>query len=74
VSQLTVRVGSDMDRNLENEWDSTSNGLDDWIRHVKSLPLVMDVEYVVNELELDDETLITFESEAHKSWFILRYA
>ena len=50
---------------------SPSN-IDEWLRYLKSLTYVKDAEWI--DRLLNPYTLITFESEAHKNWFILRWS
>jgi hypothetical protein len=40
--------------------------------YIESLPHVKAAKFVYGEV--DAYTLITFESEEHKTWFILRYS
>jgi hypothetical protein len=66
-----------MDLNLEADWHAEEYGLDQWIDYVKSLPHVIEVEYVEGIWSAGGDqsyTIITFESEAHRNWFVLRYS
>ncbi len=72
--QLKVPWPSPMDNNLEDYVRSYAG--DDWVSKVKLLPGVKDAEWVsASRSSVDSShTLITFESEAHKTWFILRFS
>ncbi len=75
MSQLKVFALSTMDQNIYEEWESTEKlrGYNiSWTVFVESLPHVKSAKFIVGDG--DSYTLLTFESEAHKSWFILRYA
>jgi|688.fasta_scaffold2330980_2 hypothetical protein len=77
MNQLKVHTNTDMDRNIEEDWHAEEYGLDQWIDYVKSLPHVIDVEYVEGIWSAGGDqsyTIITFESEAHRNWFVLRYS
>jgi len=67
MSQLRFYCHSTIDANLE---DYRSPKVD-WIDYLKSLPYVVDA---VLNVSPRIETIITFESEAHKTWFILRWS
>jgi hypothetical protein len=70
--QLIVKSQSVIDKNLEAEWESDSIEIDDWLSYLKSLTYVKDAEWI--DRLLNPYTLITFESEEHKTWFILRWS
>jgi hypothetical protein len=73
MSELKIPSPSTMDSNIEAEWESSeSYGFDTWTMYIESLPHVKDAKFVYGEG--DNHTLITFDSEAHKNWFILRYS
>jgi hypothetical protein len=63
-----------MDNNLSDY--VRSYAADDWVSKVKLLPGVKDAEWVsASRSSVDSShTLITFESEADKTWFILRWS
>ena len=70
--QLIVKSQSVIDGNLEAVWESDSIEIDDWLSFLKSLTYVKDAEWI--DRLLNPYTLITFESEEHKTWFILRWS
>jgi hypothetical protein len=72
--QLKVPWPSLMDNNLSDY--VRSYAADDWVSKVKLLPGVKDAEWVsASRSSVDSShTLITFESEADKTWFILRWS
>jgi hypothetical protein len=70
--QLKVTTSSTMDLNLEAEWESADINIDEWLSYLKSLNYVKDAEWI--DRLPNPYTLITFESEAHKTWFILRWS
>jgi len=72
--QLIVPWPSPMDNNLEDYVRSYAG--DDWVSKVKLLPGVKDAEWVFASRSsvYSSHTLITFESEADKTWFILRWS
>ncbi len=72
--QLKVPWPSLMDNNLEDYVCSYAG--DDWVSKVKLLPGVKDAEWVsASRSSVDSShTLITFESESDKTWFILRWS
>jgi hypothetical protein len=73
MSELKIPSPSTMDSNIEAEWESSeSYGFDTWTMYIESLPHVKDAKFVYGEG--DNHTLITFDSEEHKTWFILRYS
>ena len=52
-----------------------------WVDYLKSFPHVIDAEFFtgteggfVNRLDVEPYTIITFDSEEHKTWFILRWS
>jgi|LakMenEpi03Aug12_release.lakeMendotaPanAssembly.Ray.scaffolds.fasta_scaffold3460068_1 hypothetical protein len=73
MNQLKVPVNTAMDYNLEDYFRGyVSNN--DWVKKIKSLPYVKDAEWI-NLGSIDkSHTLITFETEAHKNWFVLRWS
>jgi hypothetical protein len=71
--QLKIYSPSDIDENLEAEWVSEDIEIDEWLRYLKSLTYVKDAEWNTDG-PWDSYTLITFESEAHKTWFVLRWS
>jgi hypothetical protein len=75
MSQLKVVTFSSMDRNIYKEWELSEKlcGYEiSWTVYIESLPHVKDAKFVYGEG--DSYTLITFDSEEHKTWFILRYS
>jgi hypothetical protein len=71
--QLKVPALSAMDSNIQDEWElSEFYEFSHWIRYIESLPYVKSARLVFRAG--DNHTLITFENEAHKNWFILRYS
>jgi hypothetical protein len=74
--QLKVPTHSAMDNNIEAEWAlSESYELITWTMYLESLPYVKSARFVFKTtLNGDSHTLITFESEEHKTWFILRWS
>jgi hypothetical protein len=70
--QLRIPSPSNIDENLEAEWEAEDINIDEWLRYLKSLTYVKDAEWI--DRLLNPYTLITFESEAHKNWFILRWS
>ncbi len=70
--QLKVPTNSIMDDNLEAECEEEDIDIDEWLSYLKSLTYVKDAEWV--DKVLNRYTLITFESEAHKTWFVLRWS
>lgn len=64
---LTVVADSNIDNNLVGLWDAFSL----WSNYLKSIdPNIIDVE-----ISLDGNiSIITFKSEEHKTWFILRWS
>jgi hypothetical protein len=75
MSQLKVVTFSSMDRNIYAEWELNEKmcgyGIC-WTMYIESLPHVKAAKFVYGEG--DSYTLITFDSEEHKTWFILRYS
>lgn len=69
MNSLLIIAGSKIDRNLESEWSSNEHTVDQWIAYISSLPNVKSVRWVDNI-----HTEITFESEAARNWFILRWS
>lgn len=75
MSQLKVSVFSDMDSKLEAEWDDDEDiECDKWLEFIKSLPNVVDAVFGSDGPYSPSYTLITFESEADRNWFILRWS
>jgi hypothetical protein len=75
--QLKVPIQSAMDENLEEGYNSDvlQAGINSWTQYVKSLPLVKTAQWVAATRTTGTAyTLITFESEEHKTWFILRWS
>ena len=70
--QLIVKSSSDIDENLEAEWESADINIDEWLSYLKSLTYVKDAEWI--DKVLNAYTLITFESEADKTLFVLRWS
>jgi hypothetical protein len=70
--QLRIPSPSNIDENLEAEWEAEDINIDEWLSYLKSLTYVKDAEWI--DRLLNPYTLITFESEAHKNWFILRWS
>ena len=71
--QLRIPSPSNIDENLEAEWEAEDINIDEWLRYLKSLTYVKDAEWN-DDWQDPPYTLITFESEAHKNWFILRWS
>jgi hypothetical protein len=69
--QLKVQPNSTIDYNLECYFNGYGSN-EGWVCRVKSLPCVKDVKWVNGVIS--SYTLITFESEAHKTWFVLRWS
>jgi hypothetical protein len=77
MSELIIMSSSTIDVNLESGWASEFYQIDDWLDYLKSLPTVIDATWHEREWNGGDNpsyTLITFESEAHKNWFVLRWS
>jgi|688.fasta_scaffold850658_1 hypothetical protein len=73
--QLIVPSPSSMDKKLEAEWGEIVLTMDKWTQYIKSLPGVKDAEWVSSSRSKGNpHTLITFESESDKTWFILRWS
>lgn len=73
MSTLKVVSYSAMDKNLEDAWDTThEEGIALWLEFIKKMPHVVNAEWY-DEEGRQCYTLITFESEAHKNWFVLRW-
>lgn len=70
--QLKVNVNSVIDKNLEIEFDIAynENKTDGWMAFIKAMPNVVDAVWD----RYGSYTLITFESESYKNWFILRWS
>ena len=70
--QLKVPFNSVMDDNLEYEFNNGGDDwlVDDWLDFIRSLQYVKDA--FCNSVHL--YTLITFESEAYRNWFVLRWS
>jgi hypothetical protein len=71
--QLKVQQSSSIDYNLECYFNGYGS-IEGWIRKVKLLPCVKDAKWVNGGEMASSYTLITFESEAHKTWFVLRWS
>ena len=66
---LIIQHGSELDKSLETDWDHDNTS---WIDFVKTFPGVIDADGIT-----DDSwpgTKLTFESEEHKNWFLLKYS
>lgn len=72
MTSLKIIANSDMDKNLEIDWDPDEYTIDQWIDYLSSLPNVIDVVWTDNFKPA--YTTITFDSEEAKTWFILRYS
>jgi hypothetical protein len=73
--QLKVPSPSRMDNNLEEEWGADVVAMDGWLEYIKLLPGVKDAEWVSSlRSKGNAHTLITFESESDKTWFIMRWS
>lgn len=72
MTSLKIIANSDMDKNLEIDWDSDEYSIEQWIDYLSSLPNVIDVVWTDNVKPA--YTTITFDSEEAKTWFILRYS
>ncbi len=66
--ELEIFDGSPIDANLEVIWQHTG----DWVTFIKSLPEVLTAERIYNIKPRS--TIITFETEEHKNWFLLKYS
>ena len=73
MSTLKVASYSVMDCNLEDEWDTEDIEVELWLEFIKEMPHVVNAEWLSDESK-KSYTLITFDSEAHKNWFILRWS
>jgi hypothetical protein len=75
MSYLKLRSFSDMDNNIIAEWELNEKLCGcptSWTVFIESLPHVKAAKFVYGEF--DAYTLITFDSEEHKTWFILRWS
>jgi hypothetical protein len=70
---LKVHQSSSINYNLECHFIRYGS-IEGWVRLVKSLPCVKDAKWVNTGSIGTSHTLITFESEAHKTWFVLRWS
>jgi hypothetical protein len=62
-----------MDNNIYKEWELSEKLCGcpiSWTGYIESLPHVKDAKFVDGE----SYTLITFDSEEHKTWFLLRWS
>ena len=75
MNTLKVVSLSNIDLNLEDEWDLKDEGvcIDKWQNFIKAMPNVVDAKWVVHNDSRYSYTEITFESEAHMNWFIMRW-
>lgn len=64
---LKLHFGDSIDRNIDEEWDRTLA----WPEFIKSLD--QNITKVYFDL-VDYSTTIHFNSEAHYTWFIMRYS
>jgi hypothetical protein len=73
--QLTVKQMSSIDYNLERFFgiDGVVIEVDDWVKLVEELPGVKSAEYLGSDY-CSYHTLITFETEEDKTFFILRWS
>lgn len=78
MSQLKVSVFSTMTSNLTKEWETSelygTGTIGDWYTFIKSLPNVVDAVFGSDGPHSPCYTLITFESEADRNWFLLRWS
>jgi len=68
MTSLKIITGSRMDMNLESGWSKDEFTINQWIDYLLSLPNVIDVKCEFKN------TIITFDSEEAKTWFILRWS
>ena len=67
--ELLVNDSSRMDENLEGSWYDSE--IDEWTDFILSLdPNIIHCKRNLGE----SVTIIIFETEAHKNWFILRWS
>ena len=87
MSELYLKEGTALDHKLtrlffssqtytwyKDEWElSEFYEFSHWTRYIESLPHVKSAQFVASKPG-KEYTLITFDSEEHKTWFILRYS
>lgn len=70
--KLAVKIFSTMDSNLTEEWHTSelygTGTYTDWYNFILSLSGVIGCEMSISD------TMIYFETEEHKNWFILRWS
>jgi hypothetical protein len=73
MTQLAIKSSSTIDHNLEQFFNIDADiEIDDWIKLIESLPGVISAEWVRDHWSYT--TVITFESEQHKNWFLLQWS
>ena len=69
--KLAVKIFSTMESNLSKEWETGelygTGTYKDWSNFIRSLSGVIGCNIAIAE------TMIYFETEEHKNWFILRW-
>ena len=71
---LEIEFETTMDANLVRTWvvwENYSNTLENWIEFLYTLPHIKTVSV---ENWGENRTIIEFDSEAHYTWFILRWS
>ena len=64
---------SSVDKNLDDA--RPYNDSSTWEEYLLSIPYVIDAEWYWSYVNWENScTLVTFECEAHKNWFILRWS
>ena len=64
---------SSIDKNLDDA--RPYNDSSTWEEYLLSIPYVIDAEWYWSYVNWENScTLVTFECEAHKNWFILRWS
>ena len=72
--QLEIKSSSTIDHNLEQFFNIDADiEIDEWIKLIESLPGVISAEWVGRDY-WSYATVITFESEQHKNWFLLQWS
>lgn len=65
--KYTIESMSDLDLKLEDEFEDESIHTDEWESFLEAMPGVIRAEYT-------GDTVIEFESEEHKNWFLLKWS
>ena len=64
---------SSIDKNLDNARPFLDSST--WEEYLLSIPYVIDAEWYWSYVNWENScTVVTFECEAHKNWFILRWS